>query len=109
MLEPLLGSTSSERVLIFICARDEGYSSEIAKFFNTDFFPIYKQVRRLEAEGVLVGRPAGRTKLFRMNPRYPFRKELTSLLKKALSFYPPEAREKLLMNRRRPRRTGKPL
>jgi hypothetical protein len=32
-----------------------------------------------------------------------------SLLEKALSFYPEEEREKLLMNRRRPRRRGKPL
>jgi hypothetical protein len=56
-----------------------------------------------------VSRTAGRTRLYEFNPRYTFLKELKSLLEKALSFYPEEEREKLLMNRRRPRRRGKPL
>ena len=36
-------------------------------------------------------------------------KELKQLLDKALSFYPEEERERLLMVRRRPRRRGKPI
>ena len=36
MLEPLLGSTNAERVLLFLLARSEGYASEIARFFETD-------------------------------------------------------------------------
>ena len=68
-----------------------------------------KQLEKLELGGVLVSHTAGRTRLYGLNPRYPFLKELRSLLEKALSFYPSEERERLLMNRRRPRRRGKPL
>ena len=109
MLEPILGSLSCERVLIFILAKQEGYAREIARFFNTDLDPVQKQLEKLEIGGVLVSRTAGRTRLYSFNPRYPFLKELRSLLEKALSFYPENDREALLMNRRRPRRRGKPL
>ena len=109
MLEPLLGSTSCERVLIYILARTEGYAREIARFFETDLDPIQKQLGKLEVGGVLVSRKVGRTRLYQFNPRYPFLEELRNLLEKALSFYTEEERDQLLMNRRRPRRRGKPL
>jgi len=109
MLEPLLGSTSCERVLIYILARTEGYAREIARFFETDLDPIQKQLEKLEVGGVLVSRKVGRTRLYQFNPRYPFLEELRGLLEKALSFYTEEERDQLLMNRRRPRRRGKPL
>jgi predicted transcriptional regulator len=109
MLEPILGSTSSERVLIFILSRDEGYAREIARFFSSDPDSIQKQLVRLESGGVLVSKTAGRTRLYSFNPRYPFLNELKMLLNKAMQFYTAEERENLLMNRRRPRRGGKPL
>lgn len=109
MLEPLLGSANAERVLLFLIARDEGYASEIADFFDTDLFGIQKQLDKLENGGVLASRTAGRTRLYRFSPRYAFLKELQELLRRALSFYPPGERERLLVVRRRPRRRGKPL
>ena len=109
MLEPLLGSTNAERVLVFILVRTEGYAREIARVFGGDPDSIQKQLGKFESGGVLVSRTAGRTRLYSLNPRYPFLKELKSLLEKALSFYPEQEREQLVMNRRRPRRRGKPL
>jgi len=109
MLEPLLGSLNSERVLVFILTREEGYASEMAKFFDTDLYGIQRQLDKLEAGGVLASSKAGRTRLYRFNPRYSFLKELKALLNKALSFYPPEEHDRLLVVRRRPRRRGKPL
>lgn len=109
MLEPLLGSVSIERVLIFLIAREEGYARDIARFFETDLYAIQKQLDKLESGGVLVSRLAGRTRLYVFNPRYPFLTELKQLLSKALTFYDAEEQEKLLMDRRRPRRKGKPL
>ncbi len=108
MLEPLLGSTNAERVLIFLLARGEGYATEIALFFETDLYGIQKQMDKLEAGGVLTSRKLGRTRLYTFNPRYSFLSELKNLLEKALSFYPETTRQDLTMNRRRPRRKGKP-
>ena len=44
VLEPILGSANRERVLIFLQAREEGYAREIARFFETDLFPIQDQL-----------------------------------------------------------------
>src|SRR3989304_7087547 len=72
MLEPLLGSDSSERALVFILARDQGYATEIARFFKTSLYSIQRQLDKLERGSVLVSMEAGRTRLYAFNPRYPF-------------------------------------
>jgi len=109
MLVPLLGSENSERVLIFLIARENGYAREIAQFYDASLYAIQKQLDKLETGGILVSRTAGRTRLYQFNPRYPFLSEIKALLEKALSFYPEDIRENLLMNRRRPRGRGKVL
>lgn len=109
MLTPLLGTENSERVLIFLLTRNEGYATEIAQLFDANLYAIQRQLDRLEAGGVLVSRTAGRTRLYQFNPRYPFLNELKQLLEKAFSFYPEDMRESLIMNRRRPRKRNKPL
>jgi predicted transcriptional regulator len=109
MLEPLLGSKSSEKVLIFIEVFGEGYAREISRFFEINLDPIQKQLDKLEVGGILVSFVKGRTRIYTFNPRYPFLKELKVLLDKALTFYPEDERERLFMNRRRPRRRGKSI
>ena len=109
MLAPLLGSKGSENVLIFMVARDEGYAREISQFFGMDISTVQNQLDKLELGSILVSLTKGRTRIYTFNPRYPFLEELKQLLEKALSFYPEEEREKLVTNRRRPRRRGKVL
>jgi predicted transcriptional regulator len=109
MLQPILGSENIERILVFIFTRNEGYATEIAHFFEIDLYGIQRQLDKLETGGLVVSHLVGRTRLYAFNPRYLFLPELKSLLDKALSFYPADVREKLLVNRRRPRRRGKPL
>lgn len=109
MLEAILGSTSKERVLLYLHTQETGYATEIARTFHTGLTPIQKQLESLETANVIYCQPQGRTLVYALNPRYPFLKELQALLDKALLFYPPEEQEMLRMNRRRPRRQGKPL
>ena len=109
MIEPILGSKNAERVLLYLLTRDQGYTREIARFWGSDPDSIQKQLARLERGGVLDSRSQGRTRLYRFNPRYSFLKELKALLNKALSFYPQDEQETLLVVRRRPRRKEKPL
>ena len=109
MLTPLLGSKGSEKVLIFIATRGEGYARAISQFFDMDISTIQNQLDKFELGGILVSTTKGRTRLYTFNPRYSFLKELKQLLDKALSFYPEDEREKLVMERRRPRRRGKPI
>lgn len=100
MLEPLFGSLNCERVLIFLSARSEGYAREMARFFDAALGPFQKQLEKLEVGGVLFSKLVGRTRLYGFNPRYPFLQELKALLEKALTFYPEDVREELLMVRR---------
>jgi len=109
MIEVLLGSKNAERVLIYIFTRDEGYAREIANFYGTDLKPIQMQLDKFEKGGILVSRAVGRTRPYEFNPRYPFLNELKALLEKALSFYPANEQEELMINRRRPRAKGKTL
>lgn len=109
MIEVLLGSKNAERVLIYIFSREEGYAREISRYFQTDLKSIQNQLDRLEKGGVLVSREVGRTRPYMFNPRYSFLNELKRLLEKAISFYPQEDQDQLMMNRRRPRARGKTL
>ncbi|MCK5912461.1 MAG: winged helix-turn-helix transcriptional regulator [Desulfuromusa sp.] len=109
MLESVLGSLNCERVMIYLVARDEGYAREIAKFFEVGLGSVQKQLEKLEKGGVIYSKKVGRTRVYAFDPRYPFLQELKALIKKVLTFYPEEMKELLLMNRRRPRRSGKPL
>ena len=53
MLEPLLGSTNAERVLLYLLVREQGYANKIADYFDTDLYGIQKQLAKLENGGVL--------------------------------------------------------
>jgi len=103
MLNPILGSVNAERVLVFLQARGEGYAREIARFFGADPDSIQKQLVKFEAGGVLTSKEVGRTVTYQFNPRYPFLPELKELMEKAIGFYPEEERERLVMDRKRPR------
>ena len=95
--------------MLFILARNEGYATEIARFFDTHLYGVQTQLDKLETGGILSSRKVGRTRLYTFNPRYALLPELKSLLDKALSFYPEEVQEQLMINRRRPRRQAKPI
>ncbi len=70
---------------------------KIARFFETGVYGIQKHLYKLELGGVLVSRHVGRARPYTFNQRCPFLRELESLLEKALSFYPEEIRDGLLM------------
>jgi hypothetical protein len=108
-MKSLFGSISRERVLTFIAAREQGYAREIAGFWKCPDMPIKRELNRLESDGVLSAKFYGRTIIYSVNPRFFLRKELIALLLKLIVAYPPEWKDKLLFNRRRPRAKGKPV
>ncbi|MNL60109.1 hypothetical protein D3C87_1838930 [compost metagenome] len=109
MLEGLFGNSTAEKVLLYIVNYGEGHTSGIAETFEISKSQVRKQLLRLEAEGLLVAQQKGNLRLFKINPRLPYGKELEQLVKKALSLLPRNEIEKYYRQRQRPRRTGKPL
>lgn len=110
MLEVLFGSKTKERVLQYLLAKEEGYIRGIASFYEISANMVKQQIDKLELGGVIVGKELGNIRMYRLNPRYPFIKELISLLERAREGYKPDELEALMQARRvRPRRKGKPL
>ena len=109
MLEAVFGSEGAERVLLFLAARGQGYALEIAETFDMSVSNVQKHLERMERDGLLVNAKIGRTRVYSFNPRFAFKEEVEAILAKALGMAPTSLRENLSLNRRRPRRKGKPL
>lgn len=108
MLEPLFGNKTAERVLLYLANYGQGYARDIALTFETTLSMVQKQLQKGEMAGILVSRLVGKTRVYELNPRYYFQKELLALLKKALEAMPEEETRKYFRKRQRPRRAGKP-
>lgn len=109
MIESLVGNQTAEKVLLYIANYNEGHTSGIAQTFDLPKSQVRNQIIKLEAGGVLVGRSVGNIRMFQINPRCPYKKELEALLERVLSLLSERDREKYYRQRRRPRRTGKDL
>jgi DNA-binding transcriptional ArsR family regulator len=109
MLEPLLESTAKEKILLYLHTHGEAYPREICRALGLYLNTVRNQLLNLERGGVLYSKLRGKIRLFGLNPRYAFKKELEALLEKALVFIPASELEKTYKPRLRPRLTGKPL
>ena len=109
MIEALVGNPTAEKVLLYIVNYGEGHTSGIAETFQLPKSQVRKQLLRLEHGGILVARNRGSVRSFSLNPRCLYRKELEALLQRVLHLLPRETLEQFYRERRRPRRTGKPL
>jgi DNA-binding transcriptional ArsR family regulator len=109
MLEALLESPVKEKILLFLLANDGSYPSEIARNFAFNLNAVQYQLKKLEGASVLYSHLRGKVRLYGLNPRYPFRKELEALLQKTLDFLGAEEKDTYYIRRRRPRRAGKAL
>jgi len=109
MLKALFGSEKKGKILLYLYTSGEAYPTEIAKAFKFYLNTVQNQMLNMERDGILYSKLKGKVRLFGINPRYPFKKELEALLEKALKFIPEEEKEKYFVRRLRPRRTGKPF
>jgi DNA-binding transcriptional ArsR family regulator len=102
------GSSTRTRVLLALQLLTESYARELGRLLDLSLSGVQKALQSLERDGLVAGRAAGRTRLYRLNPRTVARRELERYLERLLE---PEAklRARVASLRRRPRRTGKPL
>ena len=109
MLKALFGSTAREQILLYLLTHLTAYPREIASALGYGLAPVQQLLQRLEDGGVVDSRLRGKVRLYRLSPRYAFRRELEALLRRALEFVPEDERERLYTPRLRPRKSGKPL
>ena len=101
------GSRTRTLVLLALNLLDESFARELARLMEVSLNGVQQALRGLEMDGLVAARSAGRTRLYRLNPRYFARQELESYLKR-LTAAEPELVERTTRLRKRPRRTGKP-
>jgi hypothetical protein len=109
MLDKLFGGYTAEKVLMFLNVCGEGYAREIERNMGLPFYPVNRQLARLEDAGVPVSIMKGRTKVFVFNPRYPFLNELKALLSKAYEYTHQAEKQRFYTERKRPRKSDKPF
>lgn len=108
-LDALFGSRSAARTLLFLQNYGEGHARRIASTFEVSHMAIQRQLHRLEAEGILVSREVGRTRVFTWNPRSATVRNLRRFLESELERLPKEVTQQYFRQRQRPRRSGKEL
>ena len=104
---PFGGSTRT-RALLAVRLLNESYARELARLLESSLSGIQKALQSLERDGLVAARTAGRTRLYRLNPRAAARKELAAYLHGLLKTEK-NLRARTARLRRRPRRSGKPL
>lgn len=107
-VDTLFGEVAA-RVLLYLNAFNEGYAPAIASFHGVSVSGVQKQLLRLEDGGVLISRHYGSVRVFTWNPRLYGHRELRAFLDRAFESLPEPEQERYAAERKRPRRTGKPI
>lgn len=102
-------SKIKENILLYLFINGISYPSELSRNFDLNLFAVQNQLKKLENGGVLYSQLKGNVRLYGMNPRYPFKKELEALLDRVYDSLGDETKNKYYIKRTRPRRAGKPL
>jgi len=103
----LFGSRARTRVLLSIRLLRESHARELARLNDLSLSGVQKALASLERDGLVAGRLAGRTRLYRLSPRAFARRELERYLDRLLDSDETLHRRAAEL-RRRPRRAGKP-
>ena len=102
MLKALFGNNVIEKILFYILVYEQAYAKKLSSVYKIPVNGIQQQLKRLESGGILMSSDFGRVRIYKFNPRYPFVKELKSLLNKAMGFLPENEVEKYYRERTRP-------
>ena len=109
VLETLFGGSTAAKVLMYLQNYEEGYAGGIAKTFGIPLSMVQRQLKKFETGGLLTSRPIGNARMFTWNSRNPTVSPLRALLKDSFKYLPKDEINRYYRERRRPRRTSKPL
>src|SRR5689334_18414583 len=70
------------RVLVLLSLLGSSYPRELSRLLDQHLSVIQKALAGLERDGVVAAQTLGRTRLFRINPRYFAYRELSALIER---------------------------
>ena len=109
VLETLFGGRTAAQVLMYLQNYEEGYAGGIAKTYGIPLSMVQRQLKKFESVDILVSRAVGNTRLFTWNPRNPTVAPLRALLADSFKYVAKDDIKRYYRQRRRPRRSNKPL
>lgn len=109
VLEALFGNRTAACVLLFLQSYGEGHAMRIAGTFGFGLNMTQRQLKRLEAEGVLLSRRVGNVRLFSFNQRNASVRNLQHMLEAELELLPEEVQQRFFRQRQRTRLSNKAL
>ena len=95
------GGKTRTRVLVALRLLDESFPRELARVLEVPLNGVLQALRSLESDGLVAGRTRGRTRPYRINPRYFAYQDLQRFLLR-LADGTPELRKRVASLRRRP-------
>lgn len=115
-METLFGSRSAAYTLLYMESYGSGYAAQIAETFDLPQNAVKQQLNKFESDGILISYTVGRARIFEFNPRSSTVQNLRQFLSAELEYLksdfsslPSEIYQQCFQQRRRPRRSGKPL
>lgn len=109
MIETIFGNVTAAKVMLYLFHYGEAYASGIANDMKITKSQVIKQLNKFEEAGILVSKSMGKIRVYTFNPKLGVTKKLKELIQVFYEAMPPEQREELFSERRRPRRKGKPV
>src|SRR5215471_8867120 len=88
------GGRTRTLVLLALGLLEESFPRELSRLLEVPLNGVQQALFRLELDGLVAARPAGRTRLYRLSPRYFALRELKEYLKR-LSEAETELRERV--------------
>jgi len=101
------GGRTRTRVLLALRLLGDSYPRELARLLDAPVSGVQKALRSLERDGMVAARSLGRTRVYRIEPRY-FAFAALQVFLARLAEPEPELRARVAALRRRPRHAGKP-
>lgn len=107
-METLFGRTAA-RLLLYLFHHGEAYATGAANDLGIPLSAVQRQLQKLETVGFLTSKLAGRTRLYRIDPKSPSARKLQEFIGVFYEGMPLAERQRMFSTRRRPRRSGKPV
>ncbi|MEZ5316582.1 MAG: winged helix-turn-helix domain-containing protein [Vicinamibacterales bacterium] len=102
------GSATRTRALVLLQLLGSSYARELARLLGVSVSVAQKALASLERDDLVAAQAVGRTRVYRLNPRYFARGELEAYLRRLVAAFP-DLDAAATRLRRRPRKAGKPL
>ncbi len=109
MLDKILGSETAMKIMLHIIHYGEIYPTAVAKDYKLSLSAVQKQFERYELAGILVSKLVGKTRVYFFNKKSKAAIAFMDFIKVYYDGLSLEDKEKIFSERRRPRRSGKPI